>query len=484
MAISGKSGPGTPILVYADEAKAKLPRTSLDTLRSWARLLPFEPAMSGIASLAARVYGFRGDSAAHARLARDTFGEGTDVYQSLMAFLAEDSDRHVIFSEQHLFVLQRVLIEEARDVGQRHLTPAEAQLLSRTLLGTTGLTAETADEQIAAEPVPEKWLPFFIQNGAYNRTPAPIGELGRAQKVFGEIAAAPKALASKNFCPLDDWMIEDFGLSIPEQLTLGFALGAMTHALMNQELDKAYCFVSAKNLADLFDTLGWSSEKVSAALSLIASDREAYRQRFTARGTSAQTVTWDVLPVMTHPFLRCSEGGIVLLSTRALLSWLSDGFYYRLLDSARRRSEVQGSTRISRDYLAFVGELFEDYALDLARSVHPGNRPPGGGRVFGEQHYGKKGSQKTSDVAVDLGADLVLFEVCSSRFRAETLLEADEKRINDDLGRAITSKINQLSNCIDALASGAARIPAADGDDAVSYADVARVWPVLVSRAE
>jgi hypothetical protein len=339
-------------------------------------------------------------------------------------------------------------------------------------------------EEEESGPDMRAWLPYFIQNGAYNSRPMPLGEFARAQELFVRIARTPEIRASSNWCELDDWMVSDYGLSIEDQFTLGFALMAMTHAFETDETAGRHFFISAANFEDLITKLGWTGPRIQAALSVISADRETFSREFKEKGTSAHHVAWDVLPFMRHPFLRFDDGSLVLLSARALLSWLGEGFHYRLLDSAQRRASAARSTKISRQYTALAGNLLEIYSLALVRSVHPGDRPAGAGRVYGEQPYGKKGSQMTSDIAVDLGQDLVLFEVSSSRFRAETLLLAGPEQADQDLKRVLIAKINQLSNCIDALASGVATIPAAaDAGDQIDYAQVRRVWPILVTAS-
>jgi hypothetical protein len=37
---------------------------------------------------------------------------------------------------------------------------------------------------------------------------------------------------------------------------------------------------------------------------------------------------------MRRPFLRLADDSILLISPRGMKAWLSDGFHYRLLDSA------------------------------------------------------------------------------------------------------------------------------------------------------
>jgi hypothetical protein len=309
-----------------------------------------------------------------------------------------------------------------------------------------------------------------------------MGALARAQELFGTTARS-EISGSSNACPIDQWMVEDYGLTIEEQFALGFALGAMTHALDEDEATGTQIYITPENLDDLFAKLRWEDRK-HQVLSAIATTRESYVSEFAENGNSLEHLAWDVLPFMRHPFFMLGDGGVVLLSPRALFSWLTDGFHYRLLDAARRRSAGDHRRRISRQYTAFAGELLEDYALNVVRSVHPGERPVGGGRVYGEQPYGRVNSngnaaEKTSDIAIDLGLDLVLMEVSVSRLRADTLLLGDTEAVAEDLERMVIKKIRQLDHCVHALIAGRAHIPA-NGPE-VDMNRVERIWPVLVT---
>ena len=328
----------------------------------------------------------------------------------------------------------------------------------------------------------EDWLPFFIQNGAYNSKEQPMGALARAQELFARIPGKPEIQASPNVCPIDEWMVEDYGLTIEEQLTLGFSLAALSHAFEEGESAGTRVYITPENLHDVFVKLGWETRHKDV-LAAIAAHRGTFQREFAESGDTLEHIAWEVKPFNRHPFLALDDGGLLLLSPRALLWWLSDGFHYRLLDSAQNRS-LDRRGKLSRAYTAFAGDLLEDYALDLVRSVHPGERPIGSGRVYGDQPYGRvnaKGnySERTSDIAIDLGLDLVLIEVSASRVRADTLLLGDRKAVEDDLYRMLIAKARQLDHCIHALVDGRASIPA--GEPEFDMERIERIWPVIVT---
>jgi len=306
-------------------------------------------------------------------------------------------------------------------------------------------------------------------------------EVARAQEIFGHLARESSRTSSDKYCPLDEWMAEDYGFTIEEQFTLGFALASMSHAWDEgwEAGDRNY--VSPEHVDDLFVKLGWEDRR-EAALALVAADRDSLLRDLEASGDSPAHIAWETRPFKRHPFLRCRNGGLVLISPRMIQSWLSEGFHYRLLDSAQARAVGDKRGKVSLRYTAFWGELLEDYVLRLARSSYPRERPVGGGRVYGEQPYGRKRQAKTSDVAVDLGLDLVLIEVTGSRLRADTLLLGDPHSVIGDLQRTVVRKIRQLDGCINALLNGTATIPADNKE--VDLARVERIWPIVVTASD
>jgi hypothetical protein len=88
------------------------------------------------------------------------------------------------------------------------------------------------------------------------------------------------------------------------------------------------------------------------------------------------------------------------------------------------------------------------------------------------------GGKKTSDVAVDYGADLVLVEVISTRLPLGVRAEGDETVLDTYLKRTITDKLKQLNRVIDDLLARRERIRDVD------MSAVQPIWPVLVTHGD
>ncbi len=193
---------------------------------------------------------------------------------------------------------------------------------------------------------------------------------------------------------------------------------------------------------------------------------------FAALGDDLDSIAWERSPFLRRPFLRLADGRWLLISPRTIDSWLGEGFYHRALESAQGR----GRDTLNR-FFTFFGKLVEQYCLELTRSVF-GDRPVGGGRVHGEQRFGRRGGKRTSDVAIDLGTDLVLIEVVAARFATDVRVYGDPEILAAALERMIFKKIGQVGRVTAAIFAGDATIPDVDS------AHVERVWPIVVTGGE
>jgi hypothetical protein len=109
----------------------------------------------------------------------------------------------------------------------------------------------------------------------------------------------------------------------------------------------------------------------------------------------------------------------------------------------------------------FNGFLQERYFRQLAHIVHPRPRRhsalTSSGIVSGEELYKtRRGELRTNDVTVNLGLDVVLIEVTSSRVTLESLVDGDINAVVRDLTKVVLAKMKQLDRVIHDLVSGTA----------------------------
>jgi hypothetical protein len=191
---------------------------------------------------------------------------------------------------------------------------------------------------------------------------------------------------------------------------------------------------------------------------------------FAQLAASGKRFIWELRPFNNRPFLRVADGGLLLIGRPWLWSWLSEGFYYRPMRVAQTEdaNAADRGGNVQR-YTAYAGRTFERYCLDLAEQTFTSPA-----RVWGEQLYAKGGS-RTSDIAVLVGDELVLFEANARRVGAEPLVGGDPLDATAELAKLVVKKINQLGGCIAALLDNRAVLPG------LGIADVRRVWPVVVA---
>jgi hypothetical protein len=375
--------------------------STLTEVRAMCRKLPFEPAMLTVASLAhGQIEATMSSSAKQMRLVESVFAPGLilDRYRELLS-----SDRRLqIWGPQSLYVLMRLLIDEAADAPiSQQLKVADKIGLLRVLIASNSIVE--SGRSLNKPPGLEDLLAFETQIGSYYARPTWLEDMTRPQALLRLSDTSP--LTDDPSCvPINEW-IERSGLNAGEQWELGFGLGATTNAWEPSRSP----WIDQAVRDDALNKLGFAP-RTTEALTLLSATRDTLRDSFAAMGTSPDHVAWETRPFNRTPFLRLQEGGLLLMGRPWIQNWLGDGFYYRPLDVARE--------------------------LDRDRASGRKDRPPGT-PVVGEQAYTKGRGAKTSDVAVLVGRDLVLFEVHGRRPAAEPFIGGNQVEIIQELRKLL-----------------------------------------------
>jgi hypothetical protein len=183
------------VAVYADEEAVGLPISSPAQLVSMMKAVSFTPAVIGVARVAAIAYALRTDPHAQLQLAAHIFGEGP-LLDRLRGFVQSEKPQGFVFAEQNIMVLLRLLIEHAQpSVANTMLSDDQIGILNHALLAAGAVTGELS-RGVPHETRIEDWLPFFIQNGAYNSKEQPMGALARAQ---GGVRQDPRQAGDPGF---------------------------------------------------------------------------------------------------------------------------------------------------------------------------------------------------------------------------------------------------------------------------------------------
>ncbi len=440
--------------VFIDEVELGMAETTLEQLRGLARGLPFESAMLNLALLNLRVEPVLNDPDGQWELACWFYASWPDLLARYQRVRMSSQGRP-IFSPQPIALLMRVLLDEAREEPLRELTEGEFHTLQSAVLGAHS-AIESSLERLPL-PSREAVLAYELQASTFFNRPPLLEEMARSQELLRLMRS--DEVAWGNRVPVGEWLAA-MGMTIEEQWKLGFGLSATTNAFGLPALPR----IGHEHLEQLLTKLGF--QHTPSSVPVIAASRAELQERFEALGGGAAALAWEVRPFKRSPFLRLLSGDLLLLGLPWLLSWLGEGFHYRAMTHAQ---QVRGKAELLR-YTRFMGEVVERYALDLARAAMDSRAV-----VMGEQRYGKGGGQRTSDVAIVRGSDLILFEVHARRVTATAAATGDVAEALREVSKLLVVKVDQVGGCIAALLAGTATLPGADIEA------VERIWPVVVS---
>lgn len=379
----------------------------------------------------------------------------------------------VVFAEQHLAALARLAVRHA-DGSRAADVDGEIRTLERALLGCSAL-AMSDSERLTGDHIGEfDAVAFLVHNGAYYSREPLLEALARNSWLYQDLAQSPDARAHPEWRELNSWAVDDSGLTLREQFAVGMAALASARVLDDEGDLMGRGLLAANWASQVSERLGPSADKVLDAISAdqawYAAQFRAIEQRY-ALTPAAAAAGWTTSPLETRPFARLRDGRLVLWSARALISWLTDGFYYRNLTHASANDDVSAFT-------AFNGWLVERYAREVVEQALPAAKPPGSGRALRSVPYdGPYGAMDSPDLALDYGQDLVLVEVRSGRLKLDTRLTGDPARVKRDLRVLIVEKAQQLSRRIDDYRDGRFDI------DGVDRQHVLRIWPIVLSGA-
>jgi hypothetical protein len=170
------------------------------------------------------------------------------------------------------------------------------------------------------------------------------------------------------------------------------------------------------------------------------------------------------VPFDRRPLLRLTDGRMVVISPRALIGWLTDGFFHRASESARRR----GNTTAGR-FGDYTGRIAEAYAVEIMQSVFT-SKPAV--TVRGDHEFEHPlGTRRTPDVIIAQRRDVVLIEVYSGRLTLPALIDGEVFR---DIDTKVVGKARQLNDRINDLHDGHWNV------ESLATEKIERIWPILI----
>ncbi|MEW6581414.1 MAG: hypothetical protein AB1416_01455 [Actinomycetota bacterium] len=390
-----------------------------------------------------------------------------DLLQRLERWITEDSG-HLIFAEQLVFALQRLLVLNApaqAAPGPEGLT----DLVLRALLAVPeAIILPSEPPEAMAEPIP-----LLLRNGGYNDWDDIWPLVVRYHRIWGvhqhEAVAAGGHIAG----PIREmWYERCWGRPIREDQAAMLATYELAFGFLRA--DAGPWLSSGKALppealliAEGAFTQTLLADRGKVILEGMSSSRDEYASRFAALGDGTHAAAWSILPFAERPLWRTGSGTFCPISPRLLVDWGTSGVFHRLGQAGERLAGDGGAARVR----ALFGWLVEQYARSVLAEALGGQHALGA-RVIPPQPYAR--GQETTDAIVPWGNDTVLFEVVTGGLTQAILTEADAAAAERKLRELVVGKVRQVARVAADLRSGRARA------GPLANLPVGRAFPVVV----
>lgn len=456
------------VYAYLTQEELGYDQTSAEEIVAITEAVPFWPAIRFLTRLQRDLWSVRVDQEGQVALLTSLFG-GSEFAARAESWVRQSTQR-VLFSEQQVFALQRLVFLNSLDGPlDADFTREQWVGLLFALSAVPGTILPLGDREPLEEVEDEDWLRFFIGHGGFIGHGVLRNEFGRASRLYHEIAQSDAVGEHQDFLPLNEWLVEEYGLTFEELQATGLALHAGSKMLSGNE-------PPALVNASYFETTQ-IADKADRALDVLSAPREWFRERLAATQGDPRRAAFEITPFLQRPALRQPDGMVMPIAPRALEAWLgATGNYYRLFDIARSK----GSATRKR-YNRFNGVLVETYVADIAAAAYrPAEIDASAlwtpGAVHRDRPYPAPGGERrTPDVVVDLTPDLIVIEVTGSRLTEQSLIDAEPEAVRKDIAKVLTDKIEQLGRAIADLLDGTAVLPQ------LEIGHVERIWPIVVS---
>lgn len=435
-------------------------------VRTLSSALPFDGQVRLIAALHGLFEEQGINSDAQIETVSRLFGEGELLERIRQQMKAEEP--RAIYSEQILYSLARTAIFfGGTDMGwlkeDRYNYAAGRMLLAATSL------AMDQSERLTGHPGDLNAADILLQMSGLASTEWLPSALGRTNRIFRTLARSEEAKKQDAYCPMDDWLRSSSG-GIGIDLQLAFGLLLLGQSGPPKDADRLMV-TPGLTIGDLDGYAHQFGVDADSIRGLVSGDRAWFQNEFREIESNLgldeeqRSQGWNRVPFDEKPFLRVGEE-LILWSNPSIVSWITDGLFFRILNSAP-------SCKERSRFKTFYGWLFEEHIRTTLDSALGHSKLAAGGRVVKPFKYGKDRIE-TTDVIVDLGPDLVFFEVYSGRLNIRSRLIGEADEVAQNLDQLLVGKAQQLSNRIDDFYDGKYDL------DGVDREAVRRIWPVVV----
>ena len=213
------------------------------------------------------------------------------------------------------------------------------------------------------------------------------------------------------------------GLDVEDLITMAFALWA------NHE----QWSLGGPLYIDVNLHPGMDVERWTTFLDLVAATPEEFERSLTDPRSE-----WDFLEFENHPVIRM-ENGLLIMDSQLLLDRVTNGLYYFVLDHERARGETEREA-----WQKAWGRMIEELAESCLRPMAPLDFA--GGRTFftEEDLQIAYPNTKQSDVVLDFGAEVAVFEIVSGQLKIGSRVLLDVVSFREDFKKIVSTKLLQL----------------------------------------
>lgn len=212
---------------------------------------------------------------------------------------------------------------------------------------------------------------------------------------------------------------------------------------------------------EYFEPLGWSRERLAAALDLICVDTTRLRVEVSDE-ISRFGLPWSISAFERFPVIRLGSGSLLVIDPNLLVrrafGWLP---LFDIVEGLKSRGQP-GDRRLAERAKGCAAHLTEVYALEvLGNIVGDGNGNDNHAkRLYNdadlETAFTRRGLKK-ADAAIDYGDAWVVVEVTTSKAQRATVSGISSDAVDADLGKLV-DEAAQIEATIDALRADESRL--------------------------
>jgi hypothetical protein len=196
-----------------------------------------------------------------------------------------------------------------------------------------------------------------------------------------------------------------------------------------------------------FAELGWSAERLDAALSLFTTDAPTLRSALQSAASTELGLLWDISPLERHPVVELKDGSLLVIDPDLLMRRIVGGLLrYDIVDVLERGGDRKRARRVE----TCIQHLAEVYAVESLYAM--AGHGPSSARVFDDAElrraFARKG-RRIADAAVDYGDAWLVVEITTSKLKRQSVT-ASGKALGEDLDKLV-GEVEQIDATISAL---------------------------------